>query len=1217
MLSAQVLDTLPFPLFIENEPAGEIDVAIADPEGFKIALSQLLNPLAPYVLQKTLDNLKTLPPLVLAKDLAPLGLKMIIDEATLNVLIFIDPGLKPVKTIQVNQTATPTKEFTLDPANLSFYLNLSLTQTLNLATGTPEIFQSAPVSGTLKPALSVFGISLASDISFSTDDPGIFSLNRIAAQYDFESPGLRLTAGNLTNKVVRQQTNPAAVGITIANIPQIEKPFRTTYIQELFLEESATVEFLLNNQLGRIFTLPSGRYRFQDFSIQQGINTLTLNIAPLHETLPGSTKLLNTTEEPGNETSPEQGSAYSSQTTFGYDLSTLAKAETQFSYGIGYSSWDISGSPAPILFGAQTLGITDTLTAGFGFHLEETYQFAALEALAATRFGTFGFSNAFANTPGTGFGTSLIFDYTFLQANRPRFSVSGSYISDSYLPKVSDLTVSSQPVLSLTASAGHQFWNTLGLSGTFTLLAERTTLDPGYRADLQASLKITDSLLVSGSLSRSSIGGLQQTLGRILVTYHPDVHQTLTTASTVNDGDTSLNYSLTPKSWNGLGNIRASVSGLSPAEPLPSNVSLYGNLSNQYFDFGLSQQAAFGTEITDPALFTTSFTVASAISYADGLFGLSKPITDSFVIVGPKYPSDGLVFGVRTSEATFNSSKNLFGTVVVPNISASSSNRLQVEIIDLPSGFDPGQTQALFKASSGQGAAFRIGKEAIVYASGRLLFADDKPASFVIGSVTPKTQPGQEPQDPQIIFTDNTGLFYIYDLVPGTYELQFDLPGFSPYELVIDPQSSGFLDLGVIRLSGTQADLETPQLLTDSFASNGFGEPADAERESETAPVIATAVDADAGEFSTAMALDAEEPQVIELPADSNPAATSESLPAIALANAPAGIESGTGSAAPQVSEPVLPAETQPIPEILPENPVEAPSELPEPGPQSEPDPKPEPELAVPTILPAVSEGEQVPAESETLLSEAEESTSDTEDVIPEQESQEKPAITLDINPLQLAEVPLKTFTLRLYRKVGAELTASAVQGDTSSASLPDAGSLISETPASSVEKSSGNAPRLQPYPNVQGRIKHVNPEAALADNSWVSFYFKTKSDGSFAFKELSPGDYVISFFTSRDYTFPLSISSQDPQDREVAFTIEENGSENLMQGQVVEIQQTPENQKSEVQAVKEGDQEGTAVGGLPRSGQSSRLIPVDTLEAGSHLFRWYQFLTNTRITVE
>ena len=789
-LQSQTLGVLPFPIIIDSEPSGEIDVSIDDTEEFLLSLQQLIEKLSPIITSELLNTLDSLSNWISVDDLDAVGIIAAIDNTNLSVSINLNPKQKAIRTISIINEVVQSTKYSLDPADFSFYINFSATQQVKMKTQADSFLQTSPLSLTIKPNIQLNGWLLSSIMKVQTNDD-LFRLNSIILQNDFPDLGLQLTAGNIRPDITHFQTYSAAIGILLSNqLSQSSATHTSSFKHNFYLNEKSSVDVYINNNLKKTFLLPSGRYILKDLYISQGINDISLEILP------------------------ESGSPRTETYHLSYDYGSIPVAKTQYSYGIGYDSWDIDWSKLPVIFGNQKFGITENLTTGFAFQISDTYQFTGIDALWATTIGTFQFSGALSRLNNLGVGSAIYAGYDFLYNNYPKIGLSGTFYSDLFLPNGSTELKSSKPLFSITATAGHTFLSSLGLSGSVTMKTDRNTLALNFSGNLRTSLKVSKSLNVTASILVDKNDDTLNWSGSLLFTYHPNINTTITGSSNIEDGNTNINYYSSPENWDGNGSINTSVSGISPDSPMPENISASENYKTQMFELSFLQQAVLGEIFIDPVTFSTSFTATTALSYADGLFGLSRPISDSFVIVGPKYATEGLTLGVRASDKAMNSSNNIFGTVVIPNITSSANNRIQVDIIDLPSGFEPGQSTTTYRPSRGQGAAFKIGTDALAYAQGRFLYADSEPADLLFGTVS---DINDELSKPQYIFTDQHGTFFIYDLKPGKYLIKMDIEGWEEYILDIKPGMSGLLDLGDLYLTILKESLLTNNSIENTY----------------------------------------------------------------------------------------------------------------------------------------------------------------------------------------------------------------------------------------------------------------------------------------------------------------------------------------------------------------------------------------------------------------
>lgn len=792
-LFAQSLGVLSFPLTIDGESSGEIDVSIDDADGFLISSEQLQKKLSPILTQEILQTLGAMQPWVSSEELNSIGISAAVDEANLSVSIILNPKQKAIRTISLTTSnSLQLSDNLLEPANFSFNINISANQVFNFETQTDNFLQSSPLSLTITPNAVIKGWFLSSSIGLQTNTDSSFTLDTIFLQKDFENLGITFTAGNFRSDTIHFQSNPASFGLLLTSLNSDSSTYRSTFSRNLYLDEKSRVEVYINNSLRKTFLLPSGRYVLDNFSLTQGINDISLEIVP------------------------ELGVVRTETYKLGYDYNTLPKNETQYSYGIGYESRDIDWTTLPVFFGKQKFGVTDNFTAGFGFQANDTYQFAGVDTIWATAAGNLTLSGAVSHLNNLGAGSALYTGYTYSRKDYPQFGLSGTYYSDLFRTNGAAELISSKPLFSLSVSSGYSFWKTLSLSGSVTMEAARDTPVMNISGNLHASVKISNALRIAASTSFTDKNGAPDWSGSLRITYHPDSRTTISTNSNINNGDTSINYYNSPERWNGNGSISASASGISADNLLPETLSASENYKTQLFDLAFRQQVSMGETFADPVTFSTSITASTAISYADGLFGMSRPINDGFVIVGPKYDTEGLTLGIRTSNTAVSSSSNIFGTVVVPNISSNTNNKIEVDIIDMPKGFDPGQNTATFNPSRGQGAAFRIGTDAIVYAQGRLLYADGLPASLLLGTVSAldDTLFGT-----QYIFTDQKGVFFIYSLKTGRYKIQLEVDGWEDYILEIKPGMAGLINLGDFYLPKIKKSSIVKNTLIDSYTS--------------------------------------------------------------------------------------------------------------------------------------------------------------------------------------------------------------------------------------------------------------------------------------------------------------------------------------------------------------------------------------------------------------
>jgi len=468
--------------------------------------------------------------------------------------------------------------------------------------------------------------------------------------------------------------------------------------------------------------------------------------------------------------------------------------ESVYTYGIGYKQDDFSALPA--LFGVHRYGITGQATGAFGFQVTDSSQLITGDALYASPIGTFNAAGAVSHTLSSGFGASLFGSYTLNYHALPRLQAHGYYYTEDYTPFEASAE-GTDTLYSVSLSTNFSLTPFVNISGSLTSTTERETLQRETAVSVGVSGKITPALTFSakGGSRYSASGTTWQ--GSLLITYRGDGNMSISSSNDLVNKTASLTYNSNPVSWPSVNSISASISGISYETLEPDNISLSASMQKDWMNISFRQSITPGSVTDSFTNFTTSANLSAALAYAEGLFGASRPIQDSFVIVSSSYPAKGLVLGFRDSSSRVITSDNLFNTVVIPTISSNKNNRVAVDIVELPEGYDPGSSIININPGYRQGAVFRIENKSVVYLTGKLAFSDGVPAGMLFGTVTDENDGEKEPG---MMFTDQDGTFFIYELTTGLYRLAIQNTGWNDILLQVEPGTSGLYDLGTLYL---------------------------------------------------------------------------------------------------------------------------------------------------------------------------------------------------------------------------------------------------------------------------------------------------------------------------------------------------------------------------------------------------------------------------------
>ena len=194
---------------------------------------------------------------------------------------------------------------------------------------------------------------------------------------------------------------------------------------------------------------------------------------------------------------------------------------------------------------------------------------------------------------------------------------------------------------------------------------------------------------------------------------------------------------------------------------------------------------------------STTVTVGSALAFADGHFGVSRPITDSFVIVSPHPSLRGYAVDVNPYSGRADAQSGLLGAAVLPDL--TSYYRHQVLLAaDLPEGLDLGRDFYLVQPHYRSGIAIQAGSAATILLEAVLVDQAGKPLGLELGRIKVQDHAELAPVD---FFTNTDGRLRVAGAAPGRVKIELTNYPEAAVTVEIPQGKAGRYNAGTIRLS--------------------------------------------------------------------------------------------------------------------------------------------------------------------------------------------------------------------------------------------------------------------------------------------------------------------------------------------------------------------------------------------------------------------------------
>jgi outer membrane usher protein FimD/PapC len=195
-----------------------------------------------------------------------------------------------------------------------------------------------------------------------------------------------------------------------------------------------------------------------------------------------------------------------------------------------------------------------------------------------------------------------------------------------------------------------------------------------------------------------------------------------------------------------------------------------------------------------PAYASVNARFGSSLYFADGLMGVGRPSSGSFALVSARraLPASQVLVNPTTEGAEARS--GLLGSAVLTALPDYYEKPVETELPGIPVDYALGPTSHIIETGYRTGTALRIEGDRLLYGRGRLVDPSGEPLELQVFEIV-----DVDGDVAAISFTDERGVFMVYDLTPGTYTIRpGTAPGLAEFELT-DDKALPF-DLGTIHV---------------------------------------------------------------------------------------------------------------------------------------------------------------------------------------------------------------------------------------------------------------------------------------------------------------------------------------------------------------------------------------------------------------------------------
>ena len=708
--------------------------------------------------------------------LASQEIPVVYDSAALSLNIRIKPEHREPLILSLLQDVSLAvrKSNHISPSKVSGYLNLYSNASL--------AYQNSQTASDLqlraKGSLTVNKATLESELTRTEDD---WQVSNTHITYDEPDKLRRYRLGDINSIAGHFQNSSAMKGLSLRKDFSLDssQESQPTASEELILTTRSDVIVYLNKFQLQRYTLAAGTYQLKDIGLSDGQNDIELKIIDAF----------------GKETIKK--------TSKSFDTRLLKPTLSKYAFSVGLLAErnDLWGASARYQY-----GLSDTLTVGgSGLISNNNYLFAS-EALQALSVGAlksdFAISGNFSNDVGG--ALSLAF-----KPNKPpskksiRWEVGAEIYSEKFNASFDDVN--------FTEGSNADRSNLHIKANKLILEHWQTSLGLNHKSFYNAD----DSLSMNLSASRHLLKGASLSLG---ANYNKDddwnMSAQLSIPLSVNKGRRKR-LGMTANTKNNAVETRYEIKALNPIgkdsfsgaaiyrqNEDSKSVTVEGAVRYASFD---SHFSASNSHFSSGGQQRLQVGINASLACVEKECALSYPIEDSFALVGgPKNQQQPIALNTGNRRFIYTDDENSlpqqFTALIkgakskaVVHLESYHKQRISVDEISLPFGYDPEKTEFQVDPQYHQGFSFNVGGEPGTIVDGVLVDKENKPLGFKGGQwVSVKNK------DKAIAFFSNkAGRFRIPSIAPGDYSLNLhDFPNMQDVIVTVKSQEMGVQNVG-------------------------------------------------------------------------------------------------------------------------------------------------------------------------------------------------------------------------------------------------------------------------------------------------------------------------------------------------------------------------------------------------------------------------------------
>ena len=693
------------------------------------------------------------------EELKASGLVASWDPGLLAIDVIVSASDKNAREIEIAELERTDRGQFVQPAKFALYTNFRTSfdyQHMGLSKGMRDPFVDANLGG------RILGVAFENEINYDT---GGFGLRRNASRlvFDDEKRAIRMTLGDVRPQVRGYQSGNEILGVSVFSAYQSIQPLRNLRPRgegSFSLNDPSNVDIVINGRVVRRMYLDSGAYNLKDFPFLDGQNRVSFIV----EDRTGRREL--------------------AKFDVFFDRELLAPKLTEWALTAGSTSFRGIRGPEYsdgkfYASGFYRRGVTSAITMGGNLQIEGSSGIIGWEAVWGTKLGAISWDLAqSASKNGNGTALNLSIQQTSNNGLESKRNSYGLAISAKTIDFGSNDSFNAN---NTEAAAISTFWSrnlneVSSVSADASYNISRAGLDNTWSARLGYSRRISGRVGMNADISYNNSRFGDDFAFRIQLTARFGNNGTLSSSFDSRDERFAANVQRSGQSQYGAWSVNGDID----RSRLSSGINAGAFLAANRGEIGLAHSTSFDADFGNKSDERTSLRFAGAIGFADGAIAFGKPIYGSFAIAKPHRSLVGRK--VIVDGETGSAASKLFGPALIGNIPNYSRRDLNVDVEDLPVGYDLGTGTISVRAPYNAGYKLIVGSDDNLTVIARALNEDGEPIAFIAGKAK-RASDGKEIE----FFTNARGIFSATGMGPGQWnavlntspdptKISFDLP---------------------------------------------------------------------------------------------------------------------------------------------------------------------------------------------------------------------------------------------------------------------------------------------------------------------------------------------------------------------------------------------------------------------------------------------------------